>query len=98
MIQHRIDKKSHPCVQGWLEILRVEHRSAQSSTMCYENSPNAMLALCILLYFTSEPFFVAFAGETNFKAPSASCAIKIIPCDIIPFNSRGSRLTKMQTC
>lgn len=45
-------KKSHPCVQKWLEIYWVEHRSAQSSTVRYECSPNAMLALCVASHWS----------------------------------------------
>jgi len=46
----------------------------------------------------TDPFAVKFSGLTNFKLPSLSVAIKIIPADSIPRNFRGAKLTKTQTC
>lgn len=37
------------------------------------------------------------AGEMTIKRPSASSAERIIPCDSIPFNLRGSRLATKHT-
>jgi len=49
-------------------------------------------------YLISLPDLVVFAGETNFKLPSASSAIRIIPCDSIPLNFLGARFTSILTC
>ncbi|MNR59833.1 hypothetical protein D3C85_1811750 [compost metagenome] len=44
------------------------------------------------------PGFMAVVGLTKSKRPSAFSAIKIIPCEVIPLMSRGSRLTSIDTC
>jgi hypothetical protein len=48
-------------------------------------------------YLTTEPLCRSSFGETNVNLPSPSSAIRIIPCDTIPFISRGSRFTRMLT-
>jgi aminopeptidase N len=42
-------------------------------------------------------FEFSFVGETKLNSPFSFSAIKIIPCDSIPFILRGARFTKMET-
>ena len=49
------------------------------------------------LYRTSDPVFTSLSGETKESVPSAFSAIKIIPCDTIPFNGFCSKLTNTLT-
>ena len=49
------------------------------------------------LYRTSDPVFTSLSGETKESVPSAFSAIKIIPCDTMPFNGFGSKLTNTLT-
>lgn len=58
----------------------------------------ATILIKISSYFTSEPGAISsVAGEMTIKRPSASSAERIIPCDSIPFNLRGSRLATKHT-
>lgn len=49
-------------------------------------------------YFISEPGLTSESGATIDKEPSAFSAHRIIPCDSIPRNFLGARLTKIETC
>ena len=49
------------------------------------------------IYLITDPLLKSSAGATKLSLPSAFSAINIIPCDVMPFISRGSRFTRMLT-
>gem|GEM_PF-5644912 len=48
-------------------------------------------------YFTLPPLLISFVGATKASSPLSFSAIKIIPCDSMPFILRGARFTRMDT-
>ena len=72
-----------------LPILKISNRlyyfNSPSSTWCYN-------------YLTTKPFPIPSPGLTNSSTPSEFSAIKIMPCDSMPFNFRGAKLANNKTC